>query len=260
MQLLSFGQFGWAISGVITDQAIALCLQLKLASSEEDSTYDQTYNVAFAPRCVAIILIAHAEYPATPPSQGSRCDDFRCQSTRSKLRSHCRPPTFDASIPPPKLRSTSTSDFCQCAHQHPNRSHGCRVMMTTASPSHATAVSAPGKVLLAGGYLVLDRDYNGLVFGLDARMHVHIQQLPTSPGVSLSEIIVRSPQFRDAEWRYGYRVTENHKGVDVTQLSGYVPPLAECCMYLLTLLRLVSASPMLQSPGTSSSRRLCVTP
>ena len=82
------------------------------------------------------------------------------------------------------------------------------------------AISAPGKVLLAGGYLVLDRDYTGLVFGLDARIHVHVQTLPTSPGVTLSEIIVKSPQFRDAEWRYGYRETEDGGGVEVTQLKG----------------------------------------
>ena len=82
------------------------------------------------------------------------------------------------------------------------------------------AFSAPGKVLLAGGYLVLDRDYTGLVFGLDARIHVYVQTLQTSPGLTLSEIIVRSPQFRDAEWRYGYRETEENGGIQVTQLKG----------------------------------------
>ena len=82
------------------------------------------------------------------------------------------------------------------------------------------AFSAPGKVLLAGGYLVLDRAYTGLVFGLDARIHVHVQNLPTSPGLMLSEIIVRSPQFQDAEWRYGYRETEEGGGIKVTQLKG----------------------------------------
>ena len=65
----------------------------------------------------------------------------------------------------------------------------------------ASAVSAPGKVLLAGGYLVVDRDYTGLVFGLDARIHVHVDDLRTTTGITLSEIIVRSPQFRSAEWR-----------------------------------------------------------
>ncbi|KAL8997433.1 MAG: hypothetical protein Q9169_003296 [Polycauliona sp. 2 TL-2023] len=82
------------------------------------------------------------------------------------------------------------------------------------------ALSAPGKVLLAGGYLVLDRNHTGLVFGLDARIHVHVQKLPTSPGHVPSEIVVRSPQFRDAEWRYEYRDTEHHGGVQITQLKG----------------------------------------
>ena len=80
------------------------------------------------------------------------------------------------------------------------------------------AVSAPGKVLLAGGYLVLDRAYNGLVFGLDARIHVVIKDIPTRNGVTLSEITVRSPQFLDAVWEYGYRLTERSGGINVTQL------------------------------------------
>ncbi|KAF2433880.1 ERG8, Phosphomevalonate kinase [Tothia fuscella] len=81
-----------------------------------------------------------------------------------------------------------------------------------------TAVSAPGKVLLAGGYLVLDRDFTGLVFGLDARIHVCIEKLKTTNGVDLQEIIVKSPQFVGAVWEYGYRSTENNGGVEVTQL------------------------------------------
>ena len=84
----------------------------------------------------------------------------------------------------------------------------------------AAAVSAPGKVLLAGGYLVVDRAYTGLVLGLDARIHVLVETLETLDGVSLSEVVVRSPQFCDAEWRYGYRVGENDSGVEVVQLKG----------------------------------------
>ncbi|KAL8685479.1 MAG: hypothetical protein Q9224_005801 [Gallowayella concinna] len=83
------------------------------------------------------------------------------------------------------------------------------------------AVSAPGKVLLAGGYLVLDREYTGLVFGLDARMHVLVQETPTSSGVVDPEIVVRSPQFRDAEWRYSYKETEDQGGFHVMQLQGH---------------------------------------
>ncbi|KAH0562142.1 hypothetical protein GP486_003159 [Trichoglossum hirsutum] len=84
------------------------------------------------------------------------------------------------------------------------------------------AVSAPGKVLLAGGYLVLDRRYSGLVFALDARIHVHATALPsaasttTPAAVELPEIVVRSPQFQDAEWRYSYRSTERD-GIIVAQ-------------------------------------------
>lgn len=84
----------------------------------------------------------------------------------------------------------------------------------------STAVSAPGKVLLAGGYLVLDRAYTGLVFGLSARIHVLVHDIDTSSGVELSKIVVQSPQFLEAEWNYGYRLTEEDGGVEVTQLQG----------------------------------------
>ncbi|WPH04715.1 Hypothetical protein R9X50_00760800 [Acrodontium crateriforme] len=80
------------------------------------------------------------------------------------------------------------------------------------------AVSAPGKVLLAGGYLVLDRAHTGLVFGLDARIHIVAQPIHTTPGVSLNEITVTSPQFVNAVWEYGYR-RQSDGGINITQLS-----------------------------------------
>jgi phosphomevalonate kinase len=73
------------------------------------------------------------------------------------------------------------------------------------------AVSAPGKVLIAGGYLVLDSKYDGLVFGLDARIHVHVQ------GKS-NEIVVKSPQFKQAIWNYSYRHEESIGAVQVSQI------------------------------------------
>lgn len=83
------------------------------------------------------------------------------------------------------------------------------------------AVSAPGKVLFAGGFLVLDRHHTGLVFGLDARIHVSIEpwedcqlelgkegnDIATSQVHSQAYVQVTSPQFRDAKWVY--RVSEN---------------------------------------------------
>ena len=89
-----------------------------------------------------------------------------------------------------------------------------------ASPS-CVAASAPGKVLLAGGYLVLDRDYTGLVFGLDARIHVHVQLLnDLKKHEQESRMIVQSPQFLGAEWRYSCHAANDDGGVKVIQTSG----------------------------------------
>jgi hypothetical protein len=91
----------------------------------------------------------------------------------------------------------------------------------TSAPKMPTAVSAPGKVLLAGGYLVLDRTYTGLVFGLSARIHVLVHDIASSSGVEISEIIVHSPQFQAASWNYGYNLVKDQGGVHITQLQGY---------------------------------------
>lgn len=81
------------------------------------------------------------------------------------------------------------------------------------------AVSAPGKVLLAGGYLALDRNYTGLVFGLSARINVIVGEIHTGPGVQLTEIVVSSPQFEGAKWTYGFRRAPEGGGITVTQLQ-----------------------------------------
>ncbi|KAJ5558254.1 Phosphomevalonate kinase eukaryotic [Penicillium sp. DV-2018c] len=106
-------------------------------------------------------------------------------------------------------------------------------------PTSVTALSAPGKVLLTGGYLVLDRDYTGTVFALDARIHVIVQQLrkahrrgtsvsgpagtEASSGSGTTEnkdedtIVVRSPQFLEAVWEYGVERCGEGGGVKVIQ-------------------------------------------
>ena len=68
---------------------------------------------------------------------------------------------------------------------------------------------------------MLDRAYTALVFGLSARIHVLVDDIDSSTGIVLSEIVVQSPQFRDAIWRYGYHLTADQGGVNVTQLQGY---------------------------------------
>lgn len=64
-------------------------------------------------------------------------------------------------------------------------------------------ISSPAKVLLAGGYLVLDRNYQGLVFALDCRIYVRVQVTEPINGRKAPEnIVVRSPQFHHAHWVY----------------------------------------------------------
>ena len=86
----------------------------------------------------------------------------------------------------------------------------------TLTPS---AVSAPGKVLLAGGYLVLDKDYSGLVFALSARIHAVSAVDETAP----NRITVISPQFAGAEWAYDITLAGSSNedgGAIVTPVAG----------------------------------------
>lgn len=89
-----------------------------------------------------------------------------------------------------------------------------------ATPNAPVAVSAPGKVLLAGGYLVLDQLYTGLVFGLSARINVITQESSGQDNTG-DEIVVDSPQFLQAQWRYSYTVLGEGGGVKVTQSQRY---------------------------------------
>ncbi|KIJ67899.1 hypothetical protein HYDPIDRAFT_25360 [Hydnomerulius pinastri MD-312] len=82
--------------------------------------------------------------------------------------------------------------------------------------SLATVVSAPGKVLLAGGYLVLDRKYKGLAISASSRFYAVVQD---GQGLTQgNQILVRSPQFIEAEWRYTVTVSDDGK-VDVSEAS-----------------------------------------
>lgn len=89
-----------------------------------------------------------------------------------------------------------------------------------------TAVSAPGKVLLTGGYLVLDRKYTGTVFSVDSRIHAIAQRPQKSdfPEIEIDDwhniIIVESPQFLDARWVYEATNHPNGGGIVVERRSG----------------------------------------
>lgn len=63
-----------------------------------------------------------------------------------------------------------------------------------------TVVSAPGKVLLAGGYLILDPKYSGIVVSTSSRFYSVV-----SPAATPGFITVNSPQFINAVWKYSVR-------------------------------------------------------
>jgi phosphomevalonate kinase len=65
----------------------------------------------------------------------------------------------------------------------------------------STVLSSSGKVLLAGGYLILDPAYSGIVVSTSSRFYTLIE------GVSraTNQIQVRSPQFLDATWVYSVK-------------------------------------------------------
>lgn len=80
------------------------------------------------------------------------------------------------------------------------------------------AVSAPGKVLFTGGFLVLDRKHTGLVLGLDARIHVRVEQWKdvdsSNSEAQPTNILVQSPQFQDANWVYSVSATADPVSVE----------------------------------------------
>lgn len=82
-----------------------------------------------------------------------------------------------------------------------------------------TAVSSPGKVLLAGGYLVLDPKYSGVVVGTSSRFYTVVAALPADASRAQGpiQIRVRSPQFVDATWIY--LVHADQTGVRVEQTA-----------------------------------------
>lgn len=74
------------------------------------------------------------------------------------------------------------------------------------------SVSAPGKVLLAGGYLVLDPAYSGVVVSTDARFYSLVK--PTN-GTTTT---VNSPQF-GSSWEYNSAMEQLNECV----ISHYSP-------------------------------------
>lgn len=90
-------------------------------------------------------------------------------------------------------------------------------IIANSSTMSTTVVSCPGKVLLAGGYLVLDQAYSGLVAGTSSRFYSAVQSRKLPPGGQRA-VTVRSPQFRAAAWKYD--ITDGEEAVIVQEAEG----------------------------------------
>jgi phosphomevalonate kinase len=72
--------------------------------------------------------------------------------------------------------------------------------------------------LIAGGYLILDPEQNGLVLALSARIHVVVSSNTTSPSQNGGVISVTSPQFLNARWTYQWSRNDSQSELKVTDL------------------------------------------
>eukprot|EP00966_Prymnesium_polylepis_P074483 1728939-Prymnesium_polylepis.1 len=88
--------------------------------------------------------------------------------------------------------------------------------------------SSPGKVLVAGGYLILERPHTGTVIGLDARFRSLVQlcRAPAdaaggAPAGRCLVIDVYSPQFHDHR-RYAFR-WDGDSRLEPLPVDGVVP-------------------------------------
>ncbi|KAJ3374274.1 phosphomevalonate kinase [Allomyces arbusculus] len=73
---------------------------------------------------------------------------------------------------------------------------------TVPDRNKSVAVSAPGKALIAGGYLVLDRAYSGVVVATTSRFYTMIQPQPATHDDGQVQVAITSPQFSDPTRNY----------------------------------------------------------
>jgi phosphomevalonate kinase len=78
--------------------------------------------------------------------------------------------------------------------------------------SKPLVVSSPGKVLITGGYLILDHRHYGCVLTTDSRFYCALQEeyLPDYQTQSNDWMIhVHAPQFKDTRYAFQLHIHEN---------------------------------------------------
>jgi phosphomevalonate kinase len=110
----------------------------------------------------------------------------------------------------------------------------------------ATVVSAPGKVLFAGGYIVLDPRYPGLIVGSASRFYTAVEDLNHEDGhldrkADSVCITVNSPQFTDLAWKYAINYADAKCEVSQVE-NGCVRHILSVFIFLISNSYLISAS------------------
>ncbi|KAK6200142.1 Phosphomevalonate kinase [Scheffersomyces amazonensis] len=88
------------------------------------------------------------------------------------------------------------------------------------------AFSAPGKALLAGGYLVLDPQYKSYVTALSSRMHAVLHST-VSTNVEIRRVKVSSPQFKEGEWVYNIKGNDYYQSGAINEINERRNPFLE---------------------------------
>ncbi|AET40627.1 phosphomevalonate kinase Ecym_6245 [Eremothecium cymbalariae DBVPG len=84
--------------------------------------------------------------------------------------------------------------------------------------------SVPGKVLLAGGYLILKSKYQAYVVALSSRMHAVVYQERNTATDGKFKVTVTSSQFNNDQWIYSLDPSNNYA---LSEASGRKNPFVE---------------------------------
>lgn len=92
-------------------------------------------------------------------------------------------------------------------------------------------VSAPGKILLTGGYLVLERPNPGWVVAANQRFYTTVE---TGPASNTNLIVVHSPQFH-SKWIYEYDPTTSsiQPALTNSSMNDFVEKTLRVCLLFL---------------------------
>lgn len=113
---------------------------------------------------------------------------------------------------------------------------GAETAETSRPTFQEVTVSSPGKVLIAGGYLILEKENLGITVAGTSRFYATVRTSVHSSSQKQSQtalcIVVRSPQFHES-YLYGYNVDTDH----IFAMDGDNVFVAKCLQLVFTFLR-----------------------